>query len=217
MHISFKRIPSKDWRISSAIDGRRRRELLRGRSFANIVKAIAKHATVLTHKRARIDASPEYYRAEVTLHVKAMMVDLFHNSCTGYRAQYYHSAKTGEVANRYALSKLGPRVIDLLSKRHKRTCPLWWVRKSLQLPAAKAWIHQGPWLRSPKKGDRNLMVNRWLGANPPKKKRVLWATLTPATELRIDLKGAPLTLTGKPLTTRLKPRRSKDIHEVGFT
>lgn len=74
-----------------------------------------------------------------------------------------------------------------------------------------------PRASSPKKFDRNLMVKRWLKANPKDRKRLLWTTLTPATEVRIDLKGAPLTLEGKPLSASLKPRRSIDIHEVGYT
>jgi hypothetical protein len=69
----------------------------------------------------------------------------------------------------------------------------------------------------PKKSDRNLMVKRWLKAKPTDGKRLLWATLTPAAEVRIDLKGAPLTLEGKPLSASLKPRRSIDIYEVGYT
>jgi hypothetical protein len=215
--MDFVRVRSKDWCLAQTINRRRRQQLLQGRGFNSIVRGIVKQASILTHKRARIEKFPEYYRAEITLHLNAKIVDLFHNSAAGYRAQYYHSTRTGKAANSYTLSKLRPRVIDLLVKVHKRTCPLWWVEKSLQLPQAKAWIHQGRWIRSAKKVDRNLMVNRWLKANPSEGKRVLWATLTPATETRIDLKGAPLTLAGKPLPVRLKPRRSMDIHKVGYT
>ena len=150
--IRFVRVPSRDWCLDQAISGRRRQQLLRGRTFTNIVKDIAKHATILMHKRTRIKRHPEYYRADITLQLKANIVDLFHNSASGYRAQYYYSTKIGEVANRYALTQLRVRVINLLSKSQKRTCPLWWVEKSLQLSEAKAWIHQGIWLRSPKKG-----------------------------------------------------------------
>jgi hypothetical protein len=145
------------------------------------------------------------------------MVDLFHNSVAGYRAQYYRSVKVGKAANKHAIQQLGPRVMELLSREFKRTCPPWWVEKSLRHSEAKLWVHQGHWLRSPRRSDRNLMVKRWLGSNPAKKRRQLWATLTPGKEMRIDLKGAPLTLAGKPLTQSLKSRRSFDIHRVGYT
>jgi hypothetical protein len=217
MPLNFAWISPKEWCLGDAIHGRRRQQLLHGPGFASIVHHIAKRATIFTHKRTRIDDYPGYYRADITLRVDAKMVDLFHNSATGYRAQYYRSARAGKVANGYALRKLGPRVIELLDKVHKQTCPLWWVEKSLQHPEARLWIHQGQWLRSGKKSDRNLMVKRWLRANPADGKRLLWATLTPAAEVRIDLKGAPLTLAGKPLSASLKPRRSMDIYEVGYT
>lgn len=217
MLISLARISPKEWCLGDAIRGRRRQQLLYGPGFASIVGHIAKQATILTHKRTRIKKYPGYYRVDITLLLDGKTVDLFHNSSAGYRAQYYRSAMVGKLANDYALSKLMPRVVKLLANVHKETCPLWWVKKSLQGPEAKLWIHQGKWLRSPKKSDRGLMVNRWLKPNSTKVKRRLWATLTPATEVRIDLKGTPLTLTGKPLRDRLKKRRSLDIHKTGYT
>jgi hypothetical protein len=40
--------------------------------------------------------------------------------------------------------------------------------------------------------------------------------LTPAKETLLELKGGFLSPAGKPLGT-LKPQRSKDIHELGYT
>jgi hypothetical protein len=217
MPASFARISSKEWCLGETIHGRRRQQLLYGPGFSNIVGVIAKQATILTHKRTKIKDYPGYYRVDITLQLDTKMVDQFHNSSAGYRAQYYRSAMVGKLANDYALSKLVPRVIKLLGKVCKQTCPLWWVKKSLQHPEAKLWIHQGQWLRSPKKSDKNLMVKRWLNANSTKLKRRLWATLTPVSESRIDLKGAPLALSGQPLRGRLKENRSRDIHRTGYT
>ena len=217
MKSTFVRVLPSEWCLSEVIYGWRRQRLLHGQGFASIVCQIAKEAIVLTHKRARIRDTPGYYRAEITLKMTAETVDLFHNSAAGYRAQYYRSAKVGKVANKYAIRQLGPRVMELLTGVYKRTCPPWWVEKSLRHSEAKLWIHQGYWLRSPKRSDRNLVVKRWLGSNPEKKKRQLWATLTPGNEMRIDLKGAPLTLAGEPLTKRLKSARGLDIHRVGYT
>jgi hypothetical protein len=217
MKSTFVRVLPSEWCLSKVIHGRRRQRLLHGVGFASIVCQIAKQATVLTHKRTRIRDNPGFYRAEITLQMAAETVDLFHNSAAGYRAQYYRSAKVGKVANKYAIRQLRPRVMELLTGVYKRTCPPWWVEKSLRHAEAKLWIHQGHWLRSPRQSDRNLMVKRWLESNPAKKRRQLWATLTPGKEMRIDLKGAPLTLAGKPLTKRLKRKRSFDIHRVGYT
>jgi hypothetical protein len=144
-------------------------------------------------------------------------VDLFHNAATGYRAQYYQSVRTGEAANRYAVHQLAARAIALLGGAQKRTCPLWWVERSLLHREAKVWIHQGPWLRLARRSDRNLRVKRWLSSNPRNRKRRVWASLTPASETRIDLKGAPLTLDGRRFAKSVKRNRSKDIHGVGYT
>ena len=182
-----------------------------------IVRSIAKQASVLTHKRKGIRDFRGYYRAEVTLQMPAQTVDLFHNSAAGYRAQYYSSAETGEKANEYAVRQLFKRVMQILNGKHKRTCPPWWMEKSLLHPKAKIWIHQGRWLLIARLSERNLFVKRWLDSNPTKKKRRLWATLTPMNETRIDLKGAPLTLTGRNLNKRLKRKRSQDIYAVGYT
>ncbi|MBM4128141.1 MAG: hypothetical protein FJ247_12460 [Nitrospira sp.] len=124
MPISLARISSKEWCLGETIHGRRRQQLLNGPGFANIVAYIAKQATILTHKRTKIRDYPGYYRVDITLQLDTKIVDLFHNSSAGYRAQYYCSAMVGKLANDYALSKLAPRVIKLLGDVHKQTCPL---------------------------------------------------------------------------------------------
>lgn len=186
-------------------------------TFSSLVRRIVGGFTILSHKRARLRDYAGYYRAEVTLEVDAAIVDLFHNSAAGYRAQYYHSVKNGESANEYAVRQLVPRVMQLLGGVRKRTCPACWVRRSLLHPEAKLWIHQGPWLRRPKKTDRQLGVRRWLAYKWKKKHKQHWPSLIPRNETRIDLKGAPLRLDGTPLPKCLKPNRGQQICEAGFT
>jgi len=214
---TFVRISPSEWVLDGKIRGRRRHQLLRGLGFAGIVSQVGKQATILTHSRKRIRDHPDYYRVEITLRVPPRTVDLFHNSAAGYRAQYYRSAAVGMTANQYAVRRLVPRITKSLKEMPKRTCPLWWVEKSLRNSEAKLWVHQGRWLRSPRKSDQNLLVKRWLGSNPAKRNRRLWVTLTPRKETQIDLKGGPLTLSGEQLTKPLKSGRSKDIHTVGYT
>jgi hypothetical protein len=125
--------------------------------------------------------------------------------------------RTGEAANEYAVGQLAPRIIELLDCRQKRTCPLGWVKESLHHPEAKLWIHQGPWLRLGRETDRNLAVERWLRYRWDKQRKDHWASLTPEDETRIDLKGAPLTLEGRPYGRSLKPNRGEHIHCAGYT
>jgi hypothetical protein len=172
---------------------------------------------IVSLKRARLRDYPRYHRVEITLELKATIVDLFHNSAAGYRAQYYYRVKTGEWANQYVIRKLCPGVLQLLVDRGKRTCPVWWVERSLAHPEAKLWIHQGSWLRHARKSDGRLRIRRWLAYKWAEKHKDLWSSLAPGDETRIDIKGAPVALDGTPLSTSLKPTRGQQIHDAGFT
>lgn len=217
MTTSFIQVSSREWLLGPGIGRRRRRRLLRGTTFSSLVRRIVGGFAILSHKRAGLRDYAGYYRAEVTLEVDAALVDLFHNSAAGYRAQYYHSIKTGESANEYAVRQLVPRVRQLLDGVRKRTCPAGWVERSLLHREAKLWIHQGPWLRHPKKSDAQLGVRRWLAYKWNEKHKQLWPRLTPGNETRVDLKGAPLTLEGIPLMKSAKPNRARQIFESGYT
>src|SRR5262249_34022465 len=186
-------------------------------TFQEIVSQIIKGSKISNHKRAALRCCPGYFRVEVTLEMSASIVDLFHSSAGGYRAQYFYSVKNGEAANEYAVHQLVPRVVELLNGRRKRTCALWWVERSLLQPEAKLWIHQGSWLRLGKLTDRNLLVERWVRYRWDKPGKDHWANLTPENETRIDIKGGPVTPEGIPCSKRLKPNRGENIHNAGYT
>lgn len=113
-----------------------------------------------------------------------------------------------------------PRVGELLRGKEKRGCSWSWMEKSLLDPTAKVWIHQGHWLRANARRERNLSVKRWLRAQADddreRRKRARWATLTPSSELCLELKGGFLSLSGKPVGF-FKQTRSRDLRELGFT
>jgi hypothetical protein len=50
-------------------------------------------------------------RAVVTIRTRPEAVDQFHNSSSGYRAQFYVSPALGESANRTAVEALSERVL----------------------------------------------------------------------------------------------------------
>lgn len=218
--LNFARISSREWRLDGSVEKDERAELLRGITFTQIVGRITEEAMLISHARERACSKPQFFRAVVTLAMNASTVALFHNSPSGYRAQYYCSMKNGERANQYALKRLIPRIQQMLLGNEKRTCPWWWVEKSLLDPEAKLWIHQGRWFRYATRDDRKLFVARWVhqqaSRDRRRRRKAIWATLTPSNETRIDIKGGFLTLDGTRLG-RLKPTRAKDIHELGFT
>jgi hypothetical protein len=215
---AFYTVPRAEWRFGPGIDATRKRCLEAAESYGSIVSQIERQARLISHGREK-GKKGNYFRAWVTLSVPQDTVDRFHNSASGYRAQYYRSTHWGERANEYTLNRLAGPIVGLLNGVAKRTCPLWWVERSLLDPAAKIWIHQGRWLRFARLDDRQLRVARWMehlgSVDANIRKKALWASLTPR-EFRIDVKGGFLSLSGE-RREHFKPGRSDDLHRLGFT
>jgi hypothetical protein len=220
MHVAFVRVPESDWVLSRQMSSRRRRRLLRSPEYEQVIDELTRQVSLVKVAREQSRDIPGYFRALVTLRVCATALDLFYNGASGYRAQYFHAAMLGTLANRLALDRLLPAVIPLVAVANKRTCPVEWLAKSLHDPHDKLWPHQGVWLRHARKIDQNLLVARWLARreDPDKKlrARAKRSMLTPAKERLLELKGGFLSPAGVSLGT-FKPKRSRDIHELGYT
>jgi hypothetical protein len=209
-----------EWKLSQQLPPKRRRRLKNSPPYGQIVDGLVRQIALVRVARERFRKVPGYFRAVLTLRVRATALDLFYNSVSGYRAQYYQAADLGTVANRFALDRLVPQVLRSVTSVNKPTCPPAWVEKSLRDPDAKLWPHQGVWLRYARRTDQNLLVDRWLArqCDPDKKlrKKAKRSMLTPVVETLLELKGGFLSSSGEPLGT-FKPTRSKDIHELGYT
>ena len=221
LHYNSGRVPDNDWIIDRSVPPKRRLRLLEGPNFENIVLNICRNLTVCDHKRERHDTRKEFFRFLVVLRLDSRMVDQFHNSSSGYRAQYFLSESMGEEANRFACARIGESVFANLQSRLKRTCNPDWVTKSLSDLGSKLWIYQGLWLRHAKRSDRDLTVLRWEAnaANPMETnagKLARGSTLMPNSETQIVLKGGFLTKPGRKLGKH-KVTRSRDLHKLGFT
>ena len=209
-----------DWCIRQTMSDARRSRLLRRSSFESIIASLRNELELLTVRRGH--KGKKLFRVECTLLAKRVTVDVFHSARFGYRAQFYSSERMGELANEYALKRLGPTISALIETAGKRTCESDWVKKSLAAPGAKLWIYQGQWLRTKKRSSRNLRVERWgkISTKPYKdaaKKRV-WGQLTPWNEIRLDVKGGWIYRSGAtPKTPILKKYRSAEIRDLGFT
>jgi len=218
--MQFGRVSLDEWRLSGAMPPQRRYYLLQGPNYEEIIRQIADTIQVVDYRRERCCDNHDYFRLHATLRcLRSVYIDLFHSSSAGYRAQYYIAPAMGETANRYAVNCIGPRVYDFAKLHPKRTCPVSWIRATVEDEDAKVWIHQGQWLRAPLPADRLLSVERWQAdeaSDKATRKRARWSQLTPASEDRIDLKGGFVTLDGRSLKT-LKPSRSININQHGFT
>ena len=214
----------KEWLLAPQINGGRRHRLLQGITFDEIVRRISSDMSI-AHKREQPKKYPGCHRIVISLTLDPKTVDLFHNSRCGYRAQYYQSIKAGDYANQWAVQQLISPLKELLNAHPIRTCQWDWVEKSLTDSGAKLWVHQGRWIRDKKLTDRNLCVKRWMEPinfddqeiKDELEKKQLFSRLTPAHEYRVVIKGGWLHPTGKIPEQLLKPRRSRDLHILGFT
>ena len=215
----FVRISPKKWQLNRRLPKALKKLLLRKTTFERIVDRVAKEAKLMSCERERF-GNTGYYRPVITLQVDPSTVALFHNAPSGYRAQYYRSARLGESANGYAVRKLLPRIRELLTGQGDQALTWQWVKKSLLDLHAKLWIKEGLWWRYAKRGDRHLWVARWVTQqrSPDSKKRekARWAALTPCDETRIIVKGVYLSLDGRRRFLH-KRNRAEEIHELGYT
>jgi len=191
----------------------RRTHLLQGPNYEQIIRDLADTVHVVKYRRERCCGNRDYFRLNATLKCfSPVHVDLFHSSAAGYRAQYYIAPAMGEAANRFAVECIGRSVWEFAKLHPKRSCPVSWMRATVEDEDAKVWIHQGQWLRAPSLAKRLLRVERWqehASSDKCTRKRARWSQLTPADEDRIDLKGGFVTLEGEPLGS-LKPTRSDE-------
>jgi hypothetical protein len=211
--VAFGIVAESEWRFENIESARKDRLLTT--PFKTIIEAITREAKPSCWQREKIRG---HIRAAINLSLPPQTVDLFHNGAGGYRAQYYLGTDLGETANRYAIVSLVPRLRHLYGGAQERPWPWELVETSLMHRDAKFWTHEGRWIGdTPTTG--NLAVERWRSNKPSHMIgfEVRCAELTPEDENCLVLKGGCLDGNGAPVNISLKPFRSRDIHELGFT
>lgn len=156
------------------------------------------------------------------IHTSSDNVDYFHNSSSGYRAQYLQSPECGEHANKFAVDFFR-RSIEKLEivapKRSKKWSLL--AEASLSHCDAKIWIHQGLWLRYNQ--SPGIRLDAWrkdssVVYSTRENNLLRWGSLCPDHEEIIEIKGGYVFKdTLEQLDFNLKPFRKDEIHRFGFT
>jgi hypothetical protein len=216
----FEIAPASEWRLEQNIGTARRKRLLET-PFDSIVNRISEQATLRDYGSERIKKFPGSKRVWIKLILPRKIIDLFHNGAGGYRAQYYLGVEQGETANRYLINSLFRRLKKLCRESSKRTCTWNFAEASLSDSDAKAWIHQGTWLRTRKLADRILKVDRWIDNDKtlksPDTNISIWAQLAPDCETGLDIFGGCIDENFHSIGKKLKPRRSQQLHDQGYT
>lgn len=216
----FGRVSDCEWKLSSSMGKTRRERLYASDCYEVLLEKLLEEALVVGVKREWAHQQRVYRRVVLTLKVEPVDLDLFYNSPSGYRAQYYLSTEIGARANRYAIDKLSA-VLHVKAAHIKKRGLNWeWAKQSLMNNDAKLWPHQGLWLYRARLNDRNLVVDRWVNTKSEneeeRRKGAIWSTLTPNDESLLVFKGGFISPDGEPFGT-FKPSRSLNIHELGFT
>ncbi len=219
--MKFHRVAEEEWEF---VDGYRscdKRRLLNGPPYEEIVAALCRRLELESVRWQKLKAGEDAHRVVIKLRSTVDAVTFFHNSSSGYRAQYWRSIASGEAANRLALDTLFPHVVPLVQSHGMKQARLPTLDQSLHHPAAKIWIHQGSWLRYARREDRVLRVQSWQSQlnSEDKRRRKLarWACLAPQHESSIILKGWFMLPNGLPWTGSPHKQRSEEIHLCGFT
>ncbi len=218
--MTFGIAPATEWQLARNVEEARKRRLLET-SFDSIVQQITKKARLHDYGCEEIKDFSGLKRVWIDLSLPPQTVDLFHSGASGYRAQFYLGVQQGEAANRYLIESLLPRLKCLCVARPKQGWHWEFIEASLCHRDAKIWIHEGAWLTDIRPTDRNLTVNYW-EQNADKitlqhRFEPIWAKLTPESETQLEFKGGCVDMTFKAIDAQLKPSRSQELHDHGYT
>ena len=216
----FARADPDEWRLDAVLPIDRRRRLLESPSYEEIVGSMKTDLTLEIAHCQRAKPGEKAYRVVAKLRSTPAAIDLFHNSASGYRAQYLLGTSRGEAANTHALQELLPIVVPLLIKR-RPSFPAVILEQSLRHPWTKVWIHQGVWLRRARKDQQVLHVPCWEShadsAIPRVRKLIRWGRRAPDVEPAFVLKGGFVFPDGRHRLGQPPKNRAEDIHTCGFT
>ncbi|MDR5740151.1 hypothetical protein [Caballeronia sp. LZ016] len=216
----FECVDPEVWRLNSTVSNERRNWLLAPPSFDGIFELLKHRLTLEQVIKQRATDDKTVSRVVVKLRTSARAIDLFHNSSSGYRAQYYTDVGLGDAANKLVLEELLPIVVPLVLQL-RPSLPIDFLDQSFGHPCAKVWIYQGLWLRHARSDHRVLEVPRWqsqLGSEKNRPRKLArWGCLAPDSESAFVIKGGFVFPDGRRRCDVPGKNRATEIHAFGFT
>lgn len=135
----------RDWIfVPDRVSDERRLYMEEPRLFEDVLRAVTDDAKDIAYrtKRGCIETKG-HTRAEFRLSVTLRTYDLFFNSRSGYRAQFYYDQERGMQQNRAILTRLRAVLLDAASAKDRHaTFTIAHVERSLDVPSAKIWINE---------------------------------------------------------------------------
>jgi hypothetical protein len=224
-----------DWRITPGRWGPRRRPVENILPFDDIIDLIVAGAEECRYRSQRgcLEAKG-HTRAEFVFAVPAHTYDLFFNSASGYRAQFYIDHRLGVQQNRKLIDRLAPMLLATVDATPSNTWSQERVRTSLLARSAKIWINEEASTLDQKSIEIDslltIAVPHWIraaydaaealkgGVQPKpntKQKAILGIQAPEGVELKV-LGGWLHDVHGRELIVPSKRNRARQIRAYGF-
>lgn len=209
------------WQYSSAVDQARQNRLLAVSSFYDVVDQIEKELTILCYHTQHCDDAYGYARSVFCIRVPEEVFDIFFNSPSGYRANYFSSPSLGLQQNHFLIQRLFLK-LSLWAQQSVGGYSADFAQKSMLSISSKAWLAEcsmeicdackGEWSAS-SDGNAEISNSRWEQSSQPNSRYGIKAPL----HTKIRLFGAFLNNRGDEFIPARKRDRDKQIHDTGWS
>ena len=111
-------IPAAEWYFTDLVSENRQNAMANPPSFENIVSEIVTTGSIVDYRACQGDCGnvAGCIRPEFLIEVGEPLGDLFFNSRSELRTQYYKSPKFGDQQTKYALQELLPKLLGYASE-----------------------------------------------------------------------------------------------------
>jgi len=211
------------WEFENSIGSKRINDLEHCPSFEEIVQSIEKDMKILCVHEIPCDNCKKdgYYRITYCFEISKDLFDLFFNSKNGYRAWYYRSIEQGFEKNSFMIQALTPKLIKY---GVEKSIPENKIKLSLKASSSKVWLAEigkgiesctcyGEWKYS-QDSKIEIYNDCWEILDITKYPYSSYGRTAPCLKI-IRIFGGFINEEGE--EEDLKPNRSKEIHDWGWT
>jgi len=155
------------WSYSNSVPETRRIALNNAPPFLELIERVRTEMRLLCADWQDCDVMDGYRRRVYCISLCHELFDLFFNSATGYRAQYFHSLNKGLQANAQAIKALVPPLLRDSEAINSEAAE---IESSWTAPSAKLWLAEhekhlcdaclGEW-SPPQDSEPDILNGRW--------------------------------------------------------
>jgi hypothetical protein len=127
------------WKFVGKSDEQRLSLLSQPFVFDELILKLKQEMQVVCFHRDVCDKDNTYSRPMFCVYIGFTLFDLFFNSASGYRGQYFESPNQGNNANRRLLDTLSPLLVNW-ALANNQPIDLDWLNTSLSQNSSKAWL-----------------------------------------------------------------------------